>query len=162
MLALIFFIGINLMHDFHLSKTEINFDTNTKSIQVATKVFIDDLELDLQYDGYRNLNIGTDKEVPQTDSLIADYFIKHLLISTNKSSELKQFYIGKELSEDLIAIWAYIEIPVEEAPSAIFVKNTILTKIFNDQKNMVLIKKDNRLIDHSILDSQRIDSSASF
>ena len=162
MLSILLFIYLNFLHAFHLSKTEVNFDTKSQAIQIASKVFIDDLELDLQYNGFKDLKIGTDYEVTYADSLIADYFQKNLLISVDDQVNSNQFFIGKELSEDLIAIWAYIEIPLEKMPSSISVKNTILNRVFDDQKNMVQIKRDNKLIEHSILDVKSFNSTATF
>jgi hypothetical protein len=148
------------LHAFHLSKTEINFDEPSMSLQVASKIYIDDLELHLGLDGYKYLKIGTQKEHRLSDSLILNYIQNHLIIKTDNPQKLNYNYLGKELSEDLLAIWLYIEIPLQEKPAQLEIKNSILTDYYDDQKNMVIVKRNNKMIEHTMLDVKKLILSA--
>ena len=45
--------------------------------------------------------------------------------------------MGKEESEDLIAIWCYLEKTEIKELHSVAIKNSLLTEIYDDQKNMV-------------------------
>ncbi len=154
-------IILSLAHAFHLSKTEVNYDTKSNSIQIASKVFIDDLESELKYEGFSHLNIGTSKEKSNVDSILHVYFIKKLCFSSNGKT-LSQEFVGKEMSDDLLAVWVYIEVPIKKALGEVKINNTILTKMFDDQQNMVIIKRDNKMIQHEMLNAKNIEIKTSF
>ena len=142
---------IVLAHAFHLSTSEINYDHKSKSIQISTRIFIDDLESELKVNGFTNLHIGTQKETANADSIVFEYIMQNLIIKID--DEVKDnFFVGKELSEELDAVWAYVEIPLSERRTQVSVYNSILTKLFDDQRNMVVIKVDNKMVEHEILD----------
>ena len=48
-------------------------------------------------------------------------------------------FIGKEISEDLVAVWCYLEIENIERFNKIHVKNNILLEVFEDQKNIISV-----------------------
>lgn len=138
-------------HEFHLSKSTVNYDTETNAIQVTLRIFIDDLETALATDGIKGLKIGTGTEVDSADYFVSAYIADHFVLTTAADTLLYQ-YLGKELSDDLQAIWCYLELPLEDGlPTGedITLHNTILLKDFADQKNVVTVKKDKkRLADY--------------
>ena len=160
MSQIILILTLAFFHAFHLSKTEVNFDEQSMSLQVASKIYIDDLELHLGLDGYKDLKIGTQKEHILCDSLILDYIQDHLIIKTDNTQFLIYNYLGKEMSEDLLAIWLYVEIPLKEKPNQLEIENSILTDYYDDQKNMVIVKRNNKMIEHIVLDSKKLRTSA--
>ena len=148
------------LHAFHISKTEINYDTRSQSLQVTSHIFIDDLEDCLKKRGHDKLFIGTKKESPKVDSLLHVFFQKELQVTLVQVAP-SQTYIGKELSDDLLALWVYIEIPVPgKKLDQVMINNTILLDLYDDQKNMVMIKKDQKLLEHLILDKNTTRTAA--
>ena len=148
---MIFILLLTYLHAFHLSTSEINYDEASNAIQIASKVFIDDLELELSREGHDKLFIGTKKESRSVDSLLEIYFQKKLHLNVDGHGQ-ESYYLGKELSDDLIAIWVYIEIPLKQKMKSLTINNTILTNLYDDQKNIVIVKKNNKMIKHSFLD----------
>ncbi|MFT7603922.1 MAG: hypothetical protein ACI8VT_001490, partial [Saprospiraceae bacterium] len=49
-------------------------------------------------------------------------------------------FIGKEQSEDLQAVWCYLEVTNIKFFNSIEVTNSLLMEVFEDQKNIVHIK----------------------
>ena len=139
------------VHDFHLSKSTVNYDTDTNALQVTLRIFIDDLETALAAEGIEGLKIGTGIEVDSADYFVAGYIADHFVLTT-AADTLSYDYLGKELSDDLQAIWCYLELPLEDGlPTGadLTLHNTILLADFADQKNVVTVKKDKkRLADH--------------
>ena len=96
-------------HDFHLSKCLVEYSESDQALQVSLYVFIDDLEEALRQKGADNLFIGTEKEDAKAEKHMAEYFQNTFKIQVDEE-EKKFEFLGKELSEDLIAVWCYLEI----------------------------------------------------
>lgn len=127
------------LHEFHVSKCLLNYSEKDKALQISIHVFIDDLENDLKEYASDKLYLGTPDEITIGDSLVEVYVKDHLKIQIDGSH--KSFnYIGKEVSEDLIALWCYFEIENVHPSKSIEVYNNILMDQFDDQKNIINIK----------------------
>ncbi len=142
-----------LLHDFHMSKSEIRYVSERNTIELSIHIFIDDLELTLADFGVEGLEIGTDNESDEADKYIQEYLSSTLKLNCN-SSELTFDWVGKELSEDLMAIWCYLQINEANQCQQITIENTILTEKYDDQKNIVSFKTDTSIRDYFIFDSE--------
>lgn len=114
-------------------------------------IFIDDLEVALAVQGTENLKIGTGKESAYADDYVASYIQgrMHLL---NGNDTLQQQFLGKELSADLAAIWCYIEIPIGGKLEELTIDNSLLMEVYDDQKNIMSIKKNKKRVEDWLLD----------
>ena len=135
------------VHEFHLSKTTINYDTEESAIQISTRIFIDDLELDLKSLGFDSLQICTRKEKPSAEQRIQDY-LREKLVVTVDGQTLDLTFLGKEQSDDLAAVWCYLEAYDVSIFDQISVSNTILTSQFDDQKNITMVEVDKERVAH--------------
>lgn len=131
------------LHPIHISKTTINYDTKSQSLQITSHVYIDDFETILGKRGYKNLNIGFEKESANADEAIVKYLTEKIVIKSG-NSELKPEYIGKELSEEKIAVYCYFEITVKNKIGQLSILNTILHDLYDDQKNFTTYTVDNK------------------
>jgi hypothetical protein len=125
-------------HEFHMSSCEIDFDKEDESIQVSLHIFIDDLELALKKRGIDSLFLCTEKEDADSEMYIADY-IAHTVQITLDGQRIRPTFLGKEVSDDLAAVWCYFESELIEQPDQISVSCTLLTEVFDDQRNIVKI-----------------------
>ena len=120
-------------HPFYVSVTEIDF--KDKRYQISMKVFIDDLEAQLQTSGIEKLNLGEENEHSNADFFIKNYIKNHFFIKTNGSSTPYSF-LGKEIESD--AVWVYFESEkVDNDIKTIEVKNTLLTDYKEEQTNLI-------------------------
>ena len=71
------FSSVSEVHEFHLSKSIINYSTEEKSIQITMNMFIDDLELALKSEGADSLKLCTRSEKASAE----DYIYKYILDS---------------------------------------------------------------------------------
>ena len=124
------------VHDLHLSKTDIHYNNQTSALEVTMHIFIDDLELAMQQQGMDDLFIATEREHDDADSLIQRYLSTSFEVAINGEKQPFQF-LGKEESDDLMAIWCYLEKTEITELHSIAIKNSLLTEIYADQKNMV-------------------------
>jgi hypothetical protein len=117
----------------------LRYNESSHAFEVAIKIFIDDLELALERNQIKGLLIGTDREAVTADQHIRDYINQHFTISQD-GKKLKGHFIGKEVADDLIAIWCYIEYPAASSPETCTITNDVLFEMYDDQRNIMDIR----------------------
>jgi len=133
-LLFVFFLSSGFAHKFYVSITEVNYNTENKSLEISIKLFTDDLEAALEEGTTKKLWIGDEREAPETDSLLATYLNKKFNIHVNDEAQIAAF-LGKELEADVT--WCYLEIMNVSDIKNITVNNRIFMELFDDQKNLV-------------------------
>lgn len=141
-----------MVHEFHFGKFEIEHNEENSSLEVSMYLFIDDLEEGIiSNQGLEKLHLCTDKEIDTANEAMLKYLSDNFLISQNDET-LKMNFIGKEISEDLTAVWCYLEIIIPKGANEIKLSNSILMEKFEDQKNLVRFKSEKLGKVHKILD----------
>ncbi|NND06744.1 MAG: hypothetical protein HKN87_10220 [Saprospiraceae bacterium] len=125
------------LHDFHMSKTEVNYNDSSHSLEVSVHVFIDDLESAILQSGVDSLFLATSKEHQHADLHISEYLRTHFSVDVNGKS-IPLVFLGKEESPDLLAFWCYLEGVDVPFPTLVSLSNDVLTEVFDDQQNMVV------------------------
>jgi hypothetical protein len=139
---LLFFIFLPLLsftvlHKYYVSLTEIEYVKEEQSVQIITRIYIDDFESALRNRYEADLTLQSKYENLETDYYIEKYLKDKLKITIN--DKLLRFnFLGKEYEDDMVL--CYMEIPNIESVSSIEVVNKILYDLFPDQKNIVRIK----------------------
>lgn len=121
-------------HEYHVSVTQVDYNAEVGSLEIAVKIFTNDLETALESLGAPPLKLGSDREYFKADSIIARYLNNRLHFVLN-GGDLNPVYLGKEI--DLDATWCYLEVKNAGTPGNIKVRNRILLEQFNDQANLV-------------------------
>lgn len=132
---------MSVNHDIHLSKTDIVYNHQTESLEITLHIFIDDLESVLAMQGNTGLKICTPKESENAEYLISEYLKKNLKISTG-NTELEWNFLGKEISDDLFAVWCYMEVEKPPLGKDLKVEVNLLNELYDDQKNIVKVEFD--------------------
>lgn len=132
----IFIVGfwMTLIHPFFISLTEMRYNSQSKKMEIAQKIFWDDLEVGLakEFNGKVDFLNPTDKA--KLESQIKTYLLKHNQVWVN-GKLLTLNYLGHEVEED--AAWFYLESSQAETPKTVEMKNTILLEDFDGQQNIV-------------------------
>ena len=140
-----------LLHEFHVSKTEAHYKSEQSDLQVSVHIFIDDLELALKDFSDEPIHLLTQKELPQADSLIYGYLSSKIQFLAD-DKHLNLSYLGKEISNDFQGVWCYLECNNVMKPKLTSIKNNLLCELYDDQKNIVSLKVDNKTKAFHILD----------
>jgi len=124
-------------HEFYLSVTEIEYNNKEQSLQIITRVFIDDFQnvLNERYDA--DIQLSQEKEKGAVTENISKYLTQKLRLNAN-GEDLQLNYLGKEYDADQLVL--YIEVENIASFNQIEVTNEILTDLFDDQKNVVHVK----------------------
>ena len=131
------FTSFSPAHKFYVSVTEIEHSQKSQSLQIVSRVFIDDLEdvLRERYDD--KIRLGKDNETPGVQDIFEKYLDQKMKISLdNKSREIN--YVGREYDNDMVMF--YIEIENVKGFHNIKVLNTMLMDLFDEQKNLVHVE----------------------
>ena len=140
----------NNEHDIHLSLCELRFNEATSSFEVSIKIFIDDLESAIAKDQAKKVVIGTDPDNEETDEYIAAYIDKHFSIVLD-GARIKGEFLGKEITDDLLAVWCHIEFPLQKSfPRKCTLTNSILFEVYDDQRNIMDIRMNRSHKDYAI------------
>jgi len=126
----------NPSHKFYVSTTEIEFKEDSKSLQITSQLFIDDIELQLR-SNQNDLKLAPDSNAVLVDSLLRNYFENALQFSA-QGKEFNFTFLGKEYKNDVVQ--CYLELQFEEVPVQIELKNTLLLNLFEEQQNIVHFK----------------------
>ena len=142
-------------HDIHLSLCELRYNETSGTFEVSIKIFIDDLEAAIEKEGMKGLGIGTPKEIATADEYIASYLDEHFSIVID-DAKLKGSFLGKELTEDLLAVWCYVEYPkVKAGAHKCTLSNNILFEVYDDQRNIMDIRMNKSHKDYTIFERGR-------
>ena len=125
-----------LIHPYHVSVCDIVYNQEAQAIQISQRIFLDDLEEALQ------LSNDDPKFILMEDSTTSHqyleaYFQEHFTLVINGDQAAYDF-LGGEIEDD--AIWCYIEVAEVSKLESIALTSTLLTEVFDDQKNLVHFK----------------------
>ncbi|MGH1364833.1 MAG: DUF6702 family protein [Calditrichia bacterium] len=119
-----------------MSICDIEFNSETSTLEITLKLFTDDLENTLQQ-GKNKLHLGEEGESATADSLLESYLKRVFAIQVN-SKPTDCTFIGKEYEDDVT--FCYLEITTEVMPKQLTIDNRVLMKEIPSQVNLVHIR----------------------
>ena len=133
----IWITNTGFIHPLYVSVSQISYNTEAKSLEIACKIFVDDLESALKGQGAGSLNLGLANEDQEADKWVDEYLSKHINIEVNGEA-LEGSFIGKEVQDDVI--WSYIEITGVSFPNEFTIENTLLIEELEGQQNIIHVR----------------------
>ncbi|MFN0100572.1 MAG: DUF6702 family protein [Bryobacteraceae bacterium] len=120
-------------HKFHYSKTEINWNTANKTLEIIATLHADDIEAFLRKT-HAQLELDRDK---QAESLVCAYTVQALDLA-----DIRPRCLGMKVSRDFIDV--FLEAGINTPPENL--TNRILIEDLPDQRNDVELKRDGKLL----------------
>jgi hypothetical protein len=114
--------------------TEIRQNPNSKNLEIAQKIFWDDLEVSLSKYHNEPFDILNPKDEKNLNEKIGLYLTAHFEIWVD-GKKVKLNYLGFEVEED--AIWAYFESTPISISNQVEIRNSILLQEIESQQNIV-------------------------
>ncbi len=133
-ISALIWLWMAVFHPFFISLTEIRFNPSSKKLEMAQKIFWDDLEVALGNEFKEKVDFLKPKDKAKLENQIKSYLLKHNQIWVN-GKPLTLNYLGYEVDED--AAWFYLESSQAETPKTVEMKNSILLEDFEGQQNIV-------------------------
>ena len=123
-----------LFHPFYLSLTEIRYNSTNQSLEIAQKIFWDDLEVALGEKFNTKVDFLNPKNKADLEKMVQAYLLEKNEIKVN-GQQASLSYLGYEIEED--AAWFYLEATGIAVPKKVEIKNDILISNFESQQNII-------------------------
>ena len=136
-LLLVPLLAFTVMHKYYISVTQINYIEEKQSVQITSRIFIDDIENVLRNRYDETVTLAGKDEPKEVDKYVEQYFKEKFLIHINGKSTLINF-LGKEYDGDIMR--CYLEIENVKDIETFEVSNQVLFDLFQDQQNIIKTK----------------------
>ena len=133
-LLLIVWIGLEFLHPFYVSLTDIRYNPEVQSIEVSQRIFWDDLEPVLAKKFKVKVDFLDPENPQELDKMVETYLLEMNEILINNQS-IPLVYLGHEIEED--TVWFYLEGKVANYPESVKLRNSMLVQEFDTQQNIV-------------------------
>lgn len=133
------FVGLSSYntHKFYVSLTKVAYNQEAETLEVISKIFIDDIEDVLNERYETETYLDTNKETERDRELLKKYILKKLKLEVNGEKATLN-YLGIDYDTDVVKV--YIEVPNIKECTSIGVENTMLMEKFEDQQNIIHFK----------------------
>jgi hypothetical protein len=122
-------------HKYYRSLAQVEYNAESKSVEVSLRVFADDLELALTRRAGRKVSLDRTKDA---DRLVLAY-LRDTFEIKNRDGETKALkWVGMELRADVA--WLYVEAEMPEGLAGGRVRDHILFELFEKQVNTVSVR----------------------
>ena len=138
------------MHKYYISVTQIDYLQEKQSVQITSRIFIDDFEnlLKERYDERVTLE---DKDESSTIDVYIDKYLNEKIKIKINGKDTNMIFIGKEYDADIIK--CYLEIQSIKKIESFEISNQVLFDLFDEQQNIVKTKiyskQKSFLLDHN-------------
>lgn len=125
------------IHKYYISVTQIEYVEDKESVQLITRVFIDDFENLLRERYNDSITLDEKEELSITNKYIERYLSDKIKIKIN-NKEANFVFLGKQY--DLDVMKCYLEIEGVKKIESFEITNQVLFDIFEDQQNIIKTK----------------------
>jgi len=137
MFKTLFFSLWFLFHPVHVSITSIDFIPEMNSLKVFVRMPFDDFLLDFKSGGNDLLLTGFNEKNSSAEEALENYLNEKIIIIANKKKLAGKFQEMKLSDNELSVNLEYFNV---SKPKILTVKNNIMTSLYNDQSNMIIVK----------------------
>jgi hypothetical protein len=136
-LLLVPLLALTTRHTYHSSILELRLNPEKKQVELALKVFTDDLENALSKGHPQHLSLQDPRALPLADAYVRDHLALTLpgTSARQPSLPLTVQFVGMQPEKD--AYWLYAKATLPRATTSFLLRNTILLDLFSDQMNIV-------------------------
>ena len=122
------------MHKYYISVTQINYIKEKESVQITSRLFIDDFESALKSNYDENIVLTEKDEAIIIDTYIHRYLQDKIKLSINNKAVAFNF-IGKEYEGDIVR--CFLEVENVKSIESFSITNSVLFDLQSDQQNIV-------------------------
>ena len=127
-------LSTSAYHPFYVSVTEVNYNPQSRSIEISCKMFADDFENILKQNYNTSIDLTDNKQEAQANKMVRDYLQRHFTLSVNGKAGTVQF-VGFE--KDSESVYCYLELPAVTSVKQLTINNSLLFDYKQEQINIV-------------------------
>jgi hypothetical protein len=121
-------------HPFHLSVTDMKYNATERTLEISTKLFINDLEEAIKRKFGKKPDLFRHADDTESKNFLNQYIQQNLQISLDNKN-ISFTLLGSEREDN--ALWIFLETPVVAAPRNVSLNNNLLFDLFEDQTNII-------------------------
>jgi hypothetical protein len=137
MLKTVFFSLWFLFHPVHVTFTSIDYDPERVTFKVFVRMYFDDFLRDCKLNGNETLNEDFSDNDPSSMKTMEKYLADKVILKVNEK-QLSGKLLAMKLSDNEISM--NLDYKTIKKPKTITVKNFIMTSLYSDMSNMMIIK----------------------
>ncbi|MCX7550782.1 DUF6702 family protein [Xanthomarina sp. F2636L] len=137
LLILLPLLAFTAIHKYYVSVTQIEYVKDKQSVQIITRIFIDDFEAVLRKRYDENVLLGPQSETDDANFYIERYLKGKMIILINDEKKTLN-YIGKEYDKDIVI--CYLEIEGIKDINTFEIENSVLFDLYAEQQNIIRTK----------------------
>tara|TARA_Y100000813_G_scaffold78256_1_gene55496 strand:- start:436 stop:930 length:495 start_codon:yes stop_codon:yes gene_type:complete len=122
-------------HAHYVSITNAKLNEKSNKLEISVELTAHDIEAYFLIHNKVDLKLGSSKEFKQSNELLSSYISKNLLFKINGKS-LTLSFLGKQVNNDETLL-LFFESKLPKNILEVSISNSILTKTFSDQQNIV-------------------------
>jgi hypothetical protein len=130
-------LAFTAIHKYYVSVTQIDYVKEKQSVQIISRIFLEDLEDVLQIRFDENVILGPQSETDGANFYIEKYLKSKMIIKINGEQKTINF-IGKEYDNDIVV--CYLEIEGVKEIKTFEIEDTVLFDLYAEQQNIVRTK----------------------
>ena len=140
LVTLFIILGLN-SHKYYVSTSLFDFNKDSASLQITLKVFKDDFIKLISHKYGLDLENKLERDSRKIKSKISEYLLSNLIIYFDDKKQ-GLIYLGYEENDEMFTF--YLELENLSSFSSVRLQNTILFDLFDEQQNVIHLKKDNK------------------
>ncbi|HEY5471280.1 MAG TPA: DUF6702 family protein [Bacteroidales bacterium] len=137
MFKILFFSIWFLFHPVHVTFTSIDYVPDMNSFKVFIRMYFDDFQRDCKLNGVEIQDTGFSADNASSKTVIERYLNEVMMISAN-TKQLSGKLLDMNLADNEISM--NMEYSAGKKLKVLTVKNLILTGLYSDQSNMIIVK----------------------
>ena len=122
------------LHPFHVTFATAEWNAKTKRLEVALRIDPNDLEQAIERREKKEIAL----EDNQAEQAVESYLRATFLVKSPQGKPVELGWVGYEV--EVKRAWLYFEIPLEDGPEGIEIKNTMLFGQVSKQVNIVSLR----------------------
>ena len=140
LVTLFIILGLN-SHKYYVSTSLFDFNKDSASLQITLKVFKDDFIKLISHKYGLDYEDKLNRDSRKIKSKISEYLLSNLIIHFDDKKQ-GLIYLGYEENDEMFTF--YLELENLSSFSSLKLQNTILFDLFDEQQNIIHLKKDNK------------------
>ena len=140
LIILFIILGLN-SHKYYVSTSLFDFNKDSASLQITLKIFKDDFIKLISYKYGLDLENKLQRDSRKIKLKISEYLLSNLVIHFDDKKQ-GLIYLGYEENDEMFTF--YLELENLSSFTSVKLQNTILFDLFDEQQNVIHLKKDNK------------------
>ncbi len=152
LLLIVPLLAFSVAHKYYISVTQIDYIKEEQSVQITTRIFIDDFEKLLRERYDENITLSVKDEKKSINLYVERYLKEKIKIKINNKA-VDFVFFGKDYDDDVMR--CYLEIKGISKVDSFEIVNQVLFDLFEEQQNIIKTNINSKRKSYILLPSKK-------